>query len=158
MNMLFSNFSYEHFPVVYVKVSQSCQTLFYFMEYSSPGSSIHRILQARILNILLSAISILCFVFVFVLRFNELLFSHSVVSNSLLPHGLQLAMLPCPSLSPWVCSNSYTLSQWCRPTIFSVTPFCSCPWAFQHQGLFQWVNFTHQMAKMLELQLQFQFF
>ena len=35
-----------------------------------------------------------------------LLFSSSVVSNSLLPHGLQQARLPCPSLSPGVCSNS----------------------------------------------------
>ena len=35
-----------------------------------------------------------------------LLFSHSVTSNSLWPHGLQHARLPCPSLSPGVCSNS----------------------------------------------------
>ena len=32
-------------------------------------------------------------------------FSHSVVSDSLWPHGLQHARLPCPSLSPRVCSN-----------------------------------------------------
>ena len=140
------------FLVFCVKVSQSCQTLFDSMEYSPPDSSIHGILQARILNILLSVISILC---CFFLRFYELLlFSHSVVSDSLLPHGLQHAMLPCPSLPPWVCSNSYTLSQWCHPTISSVTPFCSCPWTFQHQGLFQWVNSVHQVAKILELQFQ----
>ena len=35
-----------------------------------------------------------------------LLFSHSVVSTSLQPHGLQHARLPCPSSSPGVCSNS----------------------------------------------------
>ena len=34
-----------------------------------------------------------------------LLFIHSVVSDSLRPHGLQHARLPCPSLSPRVCSN-----------------------------------------------------
>ena len=39
-----------------------------------------------------------------------LLFSHSVVSYSLRPHGLQLTRLPCPPLSPEVCSNSCTLS------------------------------------------------
>ena len=33
-------------------------------------------------------------------------FSHSVVSNSLQPHGLQHARLPCPSLIPGACSNS----------------------------------------------------
>ena len=31
------------------------------------------------------------------------LFSHSVLFNSLQPHGLQHARLPCPSLSPWIC-------------------------------------------------------
>ena len=34
-----------------------------------------------------------------------LLFNCSVVSDSLWPHGLQHARLPCPSLSPRVCSN-----------------------------------------------------
>ena len=49
------------------------------------------------------------------------LFSHSVVSNSLWPHGLQHARLPCPSPSPRVYSNSCLLSQWCHPTISSST-------------------------------------
>ena len=53
------------------------------------------------------------------------LFSCSVVSNSLRPHGLQHAKLPCPSLSPGVCSNSCPLSLWCHPTISS--PSSSCP-------------------------------
>ena len=46
-----------------------------------------------------------------------LLFSHSVMSDSLWPHRLQHTRLPCPSLSPRVCPNSYPLSQWCHPTI-----------------------------------------
>ena len=41
-------------------------------------------------------------------------FSHSVVSESLLPHGLQHARPPCPSPTPWACSNSCPLSQWCQ--------------------------------------------
>ena len=40
-------------------------------------------------------------------------FIGSVVSNSLWPHGLQHARLPCPSLSCVVCSNSCPLSGWC---------------------------------------------
>ena len=53
-----------------------------------------------------------------------LLFIHSVVSDSLWPHGLQHARLPCPSPSPRACSNSCPLSQWCHPTILSaVIPF-----------------------------------
>ena len=42
------------------------------------------------------------------------LFSRSVVSNSLQPHGLQHTRLPCPSPSPGICSNSCPLSQWCH--------------------------------------------
>ena len=45
-----------------------------------------------------------------------LLFSHSAVSKSLQPHGLQHTKFPCPSLSPGVCSYSCPLSQWCHPT------------------------------------------
>ena len=60
-----------------------------------------------------------------------LFFSRSVVSNSLQPHGLQHARLPCPSLSPGVYSNSCPLSRWCLPTILSsVAPFSSCPQSF----------------------------
>ena len=56
-----------------------------------------------------------------------LLFCHSVMSDSLWPHGLQHARLPCPSSSPRVCSNSCPLSQWCHPTVSSsVVPFSSC--------------------------------
>ena len=55
-----------------------------------------------------------------------LLFSCSVVSDSLWPHGLQHARPPCPSPSPRACSNSCPLSRWCRPTISSsVTLFSS---------------------------------
>ena len=54
-----------------------------------------------------------------------------VMSNSLQPHGVEHARLPCPSLSPRVCSNSCPLSWWCCPTIpSSVTPFSSCPQSF----------------------------
>ena len=55
------------------------------------------------------------------------LFSCKAVSNSLRPHGLQHARLPCPSPSPGVCSNSCPLSQWYHPTTsFSVASFSFC--------------------------------
>ena len=55
-----------------------------------------------------------------------LLFSCLVVSDSLGCNGLQRARLPCPSLSPGVCSNSCPLNRRCHPTISSfVTPFSS---------------------------------
>ena len=83
-----------------------------------------------------------------------LFFSCSVLSDSLAPHGLQHTSLPCPSLSPRVCSNSCPLCRWCHLTISSsVVPF-SCLQSSQHQGLFQWISSLHQMAKILELVLQ----
>ena len=52
-------------------------------------------------------------------------FNHSVVSDSLWPHGLQHTRLPCQWLTPRPCSNSCSSSQWCHPTISSsVVPFC----------------------------------
>ena len=58
---------------------------------------------------------------------SSVLFSHSVLSNSLRPCGLQQARLPCPSPIPGACSNSCPSSQWYHPTISSsVAPFSSC--------------------------------
>ena len=59
-------------------------------------------------------------------------FSHSVVSDSLWPHGLQHARLAYPSPTPRAYSNSCPSSQWCHPTISaSVIPFSSCLQSFQ---------------------------
>ena len=64
-------------------------------------------------------------------------FSCSVVSDSLQPHGLQHARLPCPSPTPWVHSNSCPSSQWYHPTISSsVVPFSSCLQSFPASGSF----------------------
>ena len=66
-----------------------------------------------------------------------ILFTPSVVSNSLWPYGLQHTRLPCPSPSPGACSNSCPLSQWCHPTISTfVVPFSSCPQSFLASGYF----------------------
>ena len=65
------------------------------------------------------------------------LFSHSVVSDSLRPHGLQHTRPPCPSPTPGVHSNSCLLSQWWHPTIFpSVVPLSSCLQSFPASGSF----------------------
>ena len=58
------------------------------------------------------------------------------MSNSLQSHGLQHARLPCPSLSPGVCSDSCPLSPWCHLTISSsIAPSTLVPNLSQHQGL-----------------------
>ena len=64
-------------------------------------------------------------------------FCRSVVYNSLQPHGLQHARLPCPSPTPGAYSNSCPLSQWCHPTISSsVIPFSSHLQSFPESGSF----------------------
>ena len=69
--------------------------------------------------------------------FSSVQFSHPVMSDSLWPHGLQHARLPCPSPTPGACSNSCPLSRWCHPTISSsVVPFSSCPQSFPAWGSF----------------------
>ena len=65
------------------------------------------------------------------------LFSFTVISESLWPHGLQHARFPCPSLFPRACSNSCPLNSWCHTTISSsVVPFFSCLQSFPAWGFF----------------------
>jgi len=70
--------------------------------------------------------------------YHSVQFSPSVISNSLRPHGLQHARLPCPSPTPRAYSNSCPSSrQWCHPTISSsVIPFSTCLQAFLASGSF----------------------
>ena len=64
-------------------------------------------------------------------------FSHSVMSDSLRPHGLQHARPSCPSPALRVYSNSCPLSQWCHPLISSsVGPFASRLQSFPASGSF----------------------
>ena len=83
--------------------------------------------------------------------------THPVVSDSLRRHGLQHARLPCPSPTDGARSNSCQ-SSW--NAIQPSHPLSSpSPPAFnlsQRHSLFQWVNSSHQVAKVLELQLQLQ--
>ena len=87
-----------------------------------------------------------------------LLFSHQVVSNSLQSHGLQHARLLCP-LSPAVCSNSCSLSLVMLANhLILCHLFSCCLQSLSAWGFFQWVSSWHQVAKVLELQLQHQSF
>ena len=86
-------------------------------------------------------------------------FSCSVMSNSLQPHEPQHARPPCPSPTPGAYPNSCPLSQWCHPAISSsVVPSPPALYLSQHHGLFKWVSSLHQVAKVLEFQLQHQSF
>ena len=88
-------------------------------------------------------------------RFSSVQFSRSVVSDSLRPHESQQARSPCPSPTPGVYQ---THVHWVSDTIQPYHPLSSpsppSPNPSQHQDLFQWVNSSHEVAKVLELQLQ----
>ena len=57
--------------------------------------------------------------------------------DSLWPHGLWHARLPCPLPTPRACSNWCPSSRWCHPTISSfVVPFSSCLQSFPASGSF----------------------
>ena len=72
------------------------------------------------------------------LREQPVQFSRSVLSNSLLPHGLQHTRPPCPSSTPGVYLNSRpSVGDAIQPSYPLLSP---TPPAFnlsQHQGLFK---------------------
>ena len=87
-------------------------------------------------------------------------FSHSVVSDSLWPHGLQQARLPCPLPTPRDCSDScHRVGEAIQSShpLLSLSPFPAFNLS-QLQDLFQGVSSSHQVAEVLELQLQHQSF
>ena len=87
------------------------------------------------------------------------LFSHSVVSDFLWPHGLQHAKLPCPLLSPRVLSKLMSI-ELIMPSnhLILYCPLLLPPSIFPSIRVFQWVGSLHQVAKVLEFQLQHQSF
>ena len=75
--------------------------------------------------------------FYYMFQFSSVQFSLSVVSDSLWPHRLHHARLPCPSRTPGAYSNSCPSSRWCHPTISSsVIPFSSHLQSFPVSGQF----------------------
>ena len=86
--------------------------------------------------------------------FSSVQFSRSVMSNSLRPHELQHTRPPCPSPTPGVHPNPCpSVSDAIQPShpLSSFSPPALNP--SQHQSLFQWVNSSHEVAKVLEFQL-----
>ena len=92
-----------------------------------------------------------------IFKISSVQFSCSVVSNSLRPHELQHARPPCPSPTSGVYSNSCPSScDAIQPSHPLSSPSPPAPSPSQHQVLFQWVNSSHEVAKVLEFQLQHQ--
>ena len=85
-------------------------------------------------------------------------FSHSVVSDSLQPHGLQHTGFPVlQHLPEFAQTHAHRVSDAIQPSHPLSSPSPPALNLSQHQGLFQWVGSSHQMARVLELQLQHQF-
>ena len=147
-------------------VAQFCPVLFNPMDWSPLGSSIHEILQVRILEWFPFSYSrgsswprdwtwISCIAGVFFTHsyvwatreayykaFSSVQFSCSVESDFLWPHGLPHAWPPCPSPTPGIYSNSSPLTQWCHPTMSSsVIPFSSYLQSFPASGSFPMIQF-----------------
>ena len=77
-----------------------------------------------------------------------LLFSHSVMSDSLWPHVVQHTRLPCPSLLPELAQiQVHWVSDAIQPSHPLPSPFLPAFYLSQHQGLFQWLSSSHQVAK-----------
>ena len=75
-------------------------------------------------------------------------FSHSVMSDSLWPQGMQHARLPCPSLTPRAYSNSCLLSCWyIEPSHPLLCPSAPAFNLFQHQCPFKWVSLHIRWSK-----------
>jgi len=69
--------------------------------------------------------------------YSLLLFSHSVVNNSLWSHGLQHTRLPCPSPSPGACSKSCRFESVMPSNHFILCCcFTSCLQSFPASGSF----------------------
>ena len=76
------------------------------------------------------------------------LLSHAVTPGCLRPHGLQPSRLPCPSLSPSVCSESCPLTQGCHPTASSSAAlFCFYFQSLPASGSFPVSHSSHQWPK-----------
>ena len=88
-------------------------------------------------------------------QFSSVQFSRSVMSNSLQPHELQLARPSCLSPAPGVYPNScHRVGDAIQPSHPLSSPSPPALNLSQHQGLFQWVSSSHEVAKVLKFQLQ----
>ena len=140
------------------EVTQSCPTLSDPMDCSLPGSSIHGIFQARVLEWGAIAFSErvlikLCFVFV---RGCSVTKSYPTLCNAM---GWSVPGFPVLYYLPEV---AHTHVRWVGDAVQPSHPLSpTSPSALslsQHPGLFQWVSSSHQVATLLELQLQHQSF
>jgi len=93
-----------------------------------------------------------------VIQFSSVQFSCSVVCDSLRPHELQHTRPPYHQLLEFTQTHVHRVSDAIQPSHPLLSPSPPAPNPSQHQGLFQWVNSSHEVAKVLEFQPQHQSF
>ena len=133
---------------MHAKSLQLCLTLCNPMDSSPPGSSVHGILKARILEWI--AIS-----------FSNVQFSSVAQSCPTLCNPMNCSTPGLPvhhQLPEFTQTHVHRISDAIRPSHPLSSPSPPAPNPSQHQGLFQWVNSSHEVAKVLEFQLQHQSF
>ena len=92
-------------------------------------------------------------------QFSSVHFSGSVMSSSLQPHGLQHTGLPVHyQLAELARTHVHQVGDAIQPSLPLSSPSLPAFNLTQQQGLFQWVSSSHQVAKVLEFQLQHQSF
>ena len=87
------------------------------------------------------------------LTFSSVQFSRTVMSDTLWSHELQHARPPCPSPNPEPTQTCVRASDAIQPSHPLLSPSPPVFNLSQHQGLFKWVNSSHQVAKVLQFQL-----
>ena len=145
-----------------------CSTSCHQKQPFSHRGSIHALATASYFFILLSPVTqfqksfdsqpglSICFLNIFslFLQFSSVQFSRSVVSHYLRPHELQHARPSCPSPIPeFTQTHVHRVSDAIQPSHPLSSPSSPAPNPSQHQSLFQWVNSSPEVAKVLELQL-----
>ena len=91
--------------------------------------------------------------------FNAVQFNHSVVTDSLQPHEQQHARPPVQHQLPeFTQTQVHWVGDAIQPSHLLLSPSPPALNLSQHQGLFQWVSSSHQVAKVLKFQLQHQSF
>ena len=92
-------------------------------------------------------------------QFSSVQFSRSVVSDAIDPMNLSTPGLPIHHQLPeFTQTHVHWVSDAIQPSHPLSSPFPPAPNPSQHQGLFQWVNSSHEVAKVLEFQPQHQSF
>ena len=165
---------------VCAKLLQSCPTLCHPVDCSPPGSSVHRILQARILDWVAMPSSkksswprnwnhISCGVFTteplrkhLYIHIYAYIYISSVVQLCLtLCNPMDCSMPGFPvhhQILEFTQTHVHRVSDAIQPSHPLSSPSPPAPNPSQHQGFFQWVNSSHEVAKVLEFQLQHQSF